>query len=364
MMIRELLQAEVPFAVYQLPGEGRSVGIFQKKGFPDKIKLPEDRMTGGFYFIPFQFDRKLSGFRIKPDSIVDNVSFSVGNKKTGQVRHYGKTDVFVPQVNEQEYKGMVEKAKKEISGGQIEKIVLSRALKIKLPPDFDPEFFYYLLTEQYPDLFSFFVHIPGEVTWCGATPELLAGKVNKQLLISALAGTQSGITHGQKIVWGAKEKHEHEVVERHIMEVLRSSGTGLPENVQSETVWSGPLVHLRTLFRIPFPDKPGELESLIVQIHPTPAVGGYPKDAALKMIPELENYSRGFYTGILGPWDLSGGSRIFVNLRSVQITNKSLILYTGGGITAGSDPQKEWMETQQKARAMLSVLEKMSNFAG
>jgi isochorismate synthase len=123
-----------------------------------------------------------------------------------------------------------------------------------------------------------------------------------------------------------------------------------------ETLESGKVAHLKTSFFFPAEKISGCLGSFIADLHPTPAVCGLPKDLADEYIRTNEFHQRKYYTGYLGPWRLGGQVSLFVNLRCMEITSEEYILYSGGGITARSVPEKEWDETNQKAKTLLSVI--------
>ena len=91
-------------------------------------------------------------------------------------------------------------------------------------------------------------------------------------------------------------------------------------------------------------------------MHPTPAVGGLPSKSALEFIHKCENYDRSFYTGFLGPFKKAINLDLFVNLRCGKIKDDLLTVYAGAGITAQSDPIKEWEEICRKATTFLSVI--------
>ena len=82
-------------------------------------------------------------------------------------------------------------------------------------------------------------------------------------------------------------------------------------------------------------------------------------EKALEQIRETESHNRSLYTGFLGPWNIMGSTTLFVNLRCAKIEESSLCVFTGGGLTAKSDPEEEWKETENKSRTMLNVLEKL-----
>ncbi|RYD83434.1 MAG: hypothetical protein EOP53_00895 [Sphingobacteriales bacterium] len=82
-----------------------------------------------------------------------------------------------------------------------------------------------------------------------------------------------------------------------------------------------------------------------------------PLKEAKNFIAENENYDRGLYTGFLGPVDEQDNMQLYVNLRCMQFTQNEAVLYAGAGIVKGSDPEKEWQETQQKMRTLLDVMD-------
>lgn len=92
-------------------------------------------------------------------------------------------------------------------------------------------------------------------------------------------------------------------------------------------------------------------------LHPTSAVCGMPLAPAQAFLARYEGYERELYSGYLGPWQLEGESRLFVNLRCAQVMQNGAWLYAGAGVTEDSDPQKEWTETALKMRTMGKVLQ-------
>ena len=125
------------------------------------------------------------------------------------------------------------------------------------------------------------------------------------------------------------------------------------------TLKVGKLAHLKTTFQIPVEQLKGKTGNLIARLHPTPAVCGLPKEEAFEMILEIEKHNRELYTGFLGPWNLNGESQLYVNLRCARLEEKSALLFVGGGITAASNAEDEWQETENKAETLLSVLKNL-----
>jgi menaquinone-specific isochorismate synthase len=98
------------------------------------------------------------------------------------------------------------------------------------------------------------------------------------------------------------------------------------------------------------------LLDVLARLHPTPAVGGSPRESACAHIRELEGFSRGLYGGPVGWVDHRGGGEFLVGIRSALIDGARARVYAGGGIVAGSDPDQEFAETELKFQALLEAL--------
>ncbi|UOQ71783.1 chorismate-binding protein [Hymenobacter cellulosilyticus] len=170
------------------------------------------------------------------------------------------------------------------------------------------------------------VSAPGAGTWLGASPEVLV-EVDEQGVFRtmALAGTQA-LAPGalpQHAIWRQKEIEEQALVARYIVSCFKQLRLREYEETGPRTVVAGQLLHLRTDFavnlrQVPFPTLGTDMLRLL---HPTSAVGGMPKQAALSFLQEHEGYDRAYYSGFLGPVNLpqAGVSRLFVNLRCLQL---------------------------------------------
>jgi isochorismate synthase EntC len=99
------------------------------------------------------------------------------------------------------------------------------------------------------------------------------------------------------------------------------------------------------------------LLGLAATLHPTPAVGGLPRAAALTWMERNGEHQRGWYTGALGWLGSDGGGELNVILRCALLGQQRAELYAGAGIVAGSDPQQEFMETEWKLQAMVEALQ-------
>ncbi len=121
------------------------------------------------------------------------------------------------------------------------------------------------------------------------------------------------------------------------------------------TVNAGNIDHLKTIITATMPKDKSILE-IAKSLHPTPAVGGFPKAEGVGIINNCEKYNRSYYTGFLGligPYNAD----LFVNIRCAQFFEKAAYLYLGAGITAASIPEKEWIETENKSKGLISAID-------
>lgn len=243
----------------------------------------------------------------------------------------------------------------------IAKVVVSRTAARPLPAAFDPAVVFAALCTRYPHAFVSLVAIPGVGTWLGATPEVLLTLDDAALTTMALAGTQRhpvGLPL-ESVTWGQKETTEQDMVSAYVRGFFWDAGITHIQESGPQTIAAGSVVHLQTLFRVEL----SEAERLALanrvldELHPTSAVCGMPKHQALAFILAHEGYDRSFYSGFLGPVHIQNESSLYVNLRCMQLGETSAHLYVGAGITADSQPQAEWRETELKAETMLAVLE-------
>ena len=121
--------------------------------------------------------------------------------------------------------------------------------------------------------------------------------------------------------------------------------------LETPNVW-----HLSTKFRGLLRDPPPGVLELVEALHPTPAVAGEPRDAALEVIADLEPFDRGSYAGPVGWMDASGDGEWAIALRCAELRGDQATLYAGAGIVAGSRPDAEVDETERKFRAFLDAL--------
>ena len=255
---------------------------------------------------------------------------------------------------------MVEKGITAINEGEFDKVVSARTYDEPLSENFNIIDQFNRLEKAYPDAFVSLVSILGKGTWMGATPELLIESSTDHFRTVSVAGTQPFPLDKDlsEAAWNQKEIEEQAMVSRYIIEQFKT--IRLREFIETgpRSVRAGNMIHLKTeynvnLNEVHFP----ELGTVMLHLlHPTSAVCGMPKFSALRFIAANEHLNREFYSGFLGPVNMDGVSRLYVNLRCMQILRTRAVLYAGSGITHDSVPEKEWDETALKCQTLLGVM--------
>ena len=263
-----------------------------------------------------------------------------------------------------EYTALVELGVAAIEARTVGKVVSSRAARRPLPPGFDPLAAFEELCQKYERAFVSLVSVPGVGTWLGASPEVLAEvTADGHFHTMALAGTQPLLpgVRPQEAIWRQKEIEEQALVSRYIVNCFKQLRLREYQETGPRTTVAGQLLHLRTDFEVDLKNVPSPASlgtDMLRLLHPTSAVGGMPRVAALEFLAHHEGYDRAYYSGFLGPVNVAapGVARLFVNLRCLQLRADEAILYAGTGLTVDSDPAREWQETEYKMRTIGAVL--------
>lgn len=256
----------------------------------------------------------------------------------------------------------VEEAIEEIKQGRAEKIVLARLLRAKLSVKANISGMLTRLKKTQSTSYLFAVE-HGDDCFIGATPERLIQVKGDDVLSTCLAGTAPrGKTSAEDekmaeaLFADEKNREEHD----HVVQMIRRAIEPFCTNVaipDEPTVYRlRNLHHLYTPVRATLKEK-NSLFAMIQALHPTPALGGVPRDDALKFIREHERVNRGWYGAPLGWLDHTGNSEFAVAIRSGLVRNDEALLFAGCGVMRDSDPQLELEETGIKFLPMLNVLE-------
>ncbi len=264
----------------------------------------------------------------------------------------------------------VKKAISEIQSGSFQKVVLSRTKSFSLPTNFSVWESFQTLHKTYANAFVSLVDLPFlNETWLGASPEILVSQ-NEQtgkFRTMSLAGTQPAfMPDGQEVkpenaLWRQKEIEEQALVGRYIINCFKKVRIREYDEYGPQTVRAGNLLHLRSDFEVDYKSIhfPQITSVMLDLLHPTSAVCGMPKKPSLQFILANEKHDRSFYAGYLGPVNIEGQTNLFVHLRNMRVKNQQATLFAGCGITADSNPEKEWIETELKTQTLSKVLFKI-----
>lgn len=232
---------------------------------------------------------------------------------------------------------------------QLSKLVISRRKKVSFDNQrLDSSQTFLNLAKTYPNALVYFF-IKDNQSWIGAFSEVLGSfdKKSSTFKTMALAGTLPKDEN-----WTSKEIEEQKPVAHYILGILRTYSDQVEVSATTDHI-SGNIKHLRTDFEATITGN--NLEDIITELHPTPAVCGIPKDTCVSAIADFEEHPRKFYAGYI-KLDLEETTRYFVNLRCAEVFKNGLLVYVGGGITADSNPENEWRETELKSEAIIKNL--------
>ncbi|MDS0221481.1 isochorismate synthase [Haloarcula sp. S1AR25-5A] len=260
------------------------------------------------------------------------------------------------------WRDQVSAALSSVDRGDLQKVVLAQSLKVALETDLSVPNVMARLSRTYPDCYRFMLSPESGGTFFGATPERLVSVHGRTVRTEALAGsTGRGDTPAEdewlaaELLDSEKDRHEQKLVADAIRDQLEPFASTV--RIGERTIRRLATVqHLRTSITAELDDDEHVL-SLVEALHPTPAVGGLPPDAALRTIRETEAFDRGWYAAPIGWVDAAGNGTFAVGIRSAVATEREATLFAGAGIVADSDPDREWDEVQLKYRPILDELE-------
>jgi len=256
---------------------------------------------------------------------------------------------------------MVEQGLENISSGKINKVVLARAAVFSLARDYDPTELLLQLRREAPQAFHFCFQLAPQKAFLGITPELLYQRSGTQIGSEAIAGTRP---RGQtledderladELCNSEKEQREHLMVLERMERLLKQFCRQTRSLSYLERL---PLRHVQHLLSkmqgILLPNVNDS--DLLPSFHPTPAVSGTADPEARAIIRELEPFDRGWYAGPVG-WINRSKTEFAVAIRSGLLCGRTLRIYTGAGIVAGSVPEEEWREIEVKLQSWKSLL--------
>ncbi len=268
--------------------------------------------------------------------------------------------VVVQATNPIEWMRTVATATTRIAIGELTKVVLAREITVTADLPFDAVSLLHRLRALSPSAYAYAVD-----GFVGATPELLVSRLGDVVRAHPMAGTlpRTGdpdvdARRAGELLGSHKNRVEHQITIDMVHETLLPWCSYLDAEPEPSVVAAGPVQHLATLVegRLSRPE-PSVLD-LVAALHPTPAVGGWPRAAALQVQAELERTDRGRYGGPVGWVDAAGNGAFGVGIRGAQLDAdaRTARVFAGVGVVDGSDPAAELEEARSKAQAVLSAL--------
>ena len=247
----------------------------------------------------------------------------------------------------------VGRALSAFSEGRLGKVVLARRARLGFARDLDGVSLLRELRDVTPGCFHFYVEpVPG-TAFVGASPERLFRREGRLVTSEAVAGTRprgaSPVDDEDlrdELLGSEKDRAEHGFVRVGIGEALRPLCEELEVEEGVSEMKLASRRHLVSRVRARLREGVTDAE-VLGALHPTPAVGGYPREAAMEDIRELEPFDRGWWAGPVG-WVGADTAEFAVGIRSGLVRGRTLALFSGAGIVAGSTPEGEWAEIEQK----------------
>jgi isochorismate synthase len=243
----------------------------------------------------------------------------------------------------------------------LEKVVLARSVEVRHNQPIDAVAAVRQLAATYPSC-TVFAIAHHDACFLGATPERLIALQHGTAATMALAGSiDRGATPAAdqalaaKLLHDPKERAEHAVVVGALRDGLAQACSRVIADAQPRVHKLPNLQHLLTPMRGQVIPGQGVLE-LVERLHPTPAMGGFPRQPALDLIRAYEHLDRGWYAGPIGWVNRAGEGEFVVGIRSALVQGSSATLFAGCGIVAESNAAAEYAESDWKLRPMLAAL--------
>jgi anthranilate synthase component 1 len=266
------------------------------------------------------------------------------------------------EFGEAAFKAAVERAKRYIFEGDIMQVVLSQRMSQPFPAT--PLSLYRVLRSLNPSPYMFYYDM-GDHHVVGSSPEILVRLEDETVTVRPIAGTrprgktrEQDLALAQELLADPKERAEHvqlmDLGRNDVGRVAQTGSVRVTENMVIERY--SHVMHI--VSNVEGRLKPGlDAIDVLKATFPAGTVSGAPKVRAMEIIDELEPSKRGIYAGAVGYLGFNGDMDVAIAIRTAVIKDGILYVQAGAGIVADSVPDNEWMETQNKAKAVLRAAE-------
>ncbi len=251
------------------------------------------------------------------------------------------------------WKKNLEKTLLSIQKKEFDKVVLARSCSFQFEKRLSPLGICKKLQGKSPTSTLFAFQFSPEIAFIGASPEILYERDLNKIKTAAIAGTRKrGKTENEdqklqeELLKNDKELREFQIVKEEIEKHLTKLCTDFSMPSQNQIIQTKTVQHLFCPFKGNLKEGVQDID-LLKALHPTPALGGYPREKALSHIQQVETFDRGWYGAPIG-WISKEHANQIVAIRSALIQSNHLTLFSGTGIVIGSDPEREWQELEDK----------------
>lgn len=274
----------------------------------------------------------------------------------------GSSAGFVSNMQKQDFLSAVERCKEYVMAGDIVQVVLSQ--RFERPSRVDPFTAYRALRVINPSPYMYYLDT-GEAKLVGSSPEILVRMENGRIVLRPIAGTRRrGETESADRALEAELKSDPKEIAEHIMLVdLGRNDVGRVAKIGSVTVTDLMTVERYSHVMHLVSNVEGDLKDgldafdVLAACFPAGTVSGAPKVRAMEIIEELEPARRGPYAGSVGYFSYSGNMDMCITIRTLIMKDGKVHVQAGAGIVADSDPEKEYVETVNKAKGMMKAVD-------
>ena len=271
----------------------------------------------------------------------------------------------VSNTTREQYHKMVEKAKEYIYAGDIFQVVPSQRLTVDFP--YDAFALYRSLRRLNPSPYSFYLKMD-DFSLVGSSPEILVRVKDKKITVRPIAGTRKrGKNKAEDKILAKNLLADEKELAEHLMlidlgrnDVGRVAKIGSVKLTQKMIIeYYSHVMHIVSNVEGEIKDDLDALDAVIAAF-PVGTVSGAPKIRAMEIIDELETERRSFYAGGVGYFSANGGVDTCISLRTGLVKDNKLYIQAGGGVVADSDPEAEYQESYNKAKALLTAAEEVA----
>ncbi len=275
----------------------------------------------------------------------------------------------VSNMTQEEFHNIVNKGKEYILAGDVFQVVLSQ--RYSVPFDLPPLSFYRALRRVNPSPFLFFLDF-GDFSIIGSSPELMVRLRDGRVTIRPIAGTRprgKNATEDKELaddlLADPKELAEHlmllDLGRNDVGRVAKIGTVNVTDQMIIEHY--SHVMHIVSNVEGEIDDDKHDAIDALMSGYPAGTVSGAPKVRAMEIIDELETVKRGIYAGCIGYFGANGDMDTCIALRTAVLKDKTLYVQAGAGIVADSDPDSEFQECRNKARALIRAAEEAVKFA-